>query len=135
MSRSVISRVLKHKLLLIKESFYKHIERLKIIFARLRAAGLKCNAHKCSFSLNYIPYLGYVITRGGIRPGINKLQCMMDLVRTITTAKAQVLIGMFQYYSDICTRRYHVLATLVEADNFPKGRKILWNCALEDSFK
>ena len=33
----------------IKISFYKDIEQLKIIFTRLCTAGLKFNAHKCSF--------------------------------------------------------------------------------------
>ena len=51
------------KLVLGKYSFENHIEQLRIIFSRLRAAGLKVNAHKCSFGLKAIPCLGYVITR------------------------------------------------------------------------
>ena len=50
-------------LILRKNSFEKHIEKPMIIFGRLRAAGLKVNAPKCSFGLKYIPYLGHVITR------------------------------------------------------------------------
>ena len=38
-------------LVLSKDSFEKHIGQLKIIFSRLRAAGLKVNAPKCSFGL------------------------------------------------------------------------------------
>ena len=48
-------------LVLSKERFEKHIDQLRIIFSRLRAAGLNVNAPKCSFGLNEIPYLGYVI--------------------------------------------------------------------------
>ena len=51
------------KLVLGKYRFENHIEQLRIIFSRLRAAGLKVNAHKCSFGLKAIPCLGYVITR------------------------------------------------------------------------
>ena len=43
---------------------------MKLIFARMGAAGLKFNAPKFSFGLNDIPYLGYVITTYGIKPGL-----------------------------------------------------------------
>ena len=45
-------------LVLGKDRFEKHIEQTRIIFGRLRAAGLKVNAPKCSFGLNNIPYIG-----------------------------------------------------------------------------
>ena len=38
---------------------------MRMIVGRLCAAGLKVNPSKCSFGLKEIPYLGYVITRGG----------------------------------------------------------------------
>ena len=55
-------------LVLGKDSFESHIEQLRIIFGRLRAAGLKFNVPKCSFGLNHIPCLGYVITKEVIKP-------------------------------------------------------------------
>ena len=42
---------------------------------------------------------------------------------------------MVQYYRDIWPRQSHILAPLTEAASGPKGRKILWNDALESSFK
>ena len=50
-------------LVLNKESLSNHIEKLRITFGRLRAAGLKVDANKFSFGLKEIPFLGYVITR------------------------------------------------------------------------
>ena len=42
---------------------------------------------------------------------------------------------MFQYYRDMWPRRSHILAPLTEVASGPKGIKILWNDALESSFK
>ena len=59
----------------------------------------------------------------------------MDLGQPDTTTEERALIGMVQYYRDMWPRRSHVLAPLTEAASSPKGRKILWNDALESSFK
>ena len=112
-------------LVLSKDIFEKHIGHLRIIFGRLHAAGLKVNAPTCSFVLEEIPYLGYVITREGIKYDPEKLQGIMDLGRPITTTEAQVLVGMVQYYKDMCPRWSHMLSPLTEADSGPKGRKLI----------
>ena len=122
-------------LVLGKAIFEKHIGQLRITFGRLRAAGLKVNAPKYNFGFKDIPYLGYVITREGIKPDPKKVQGVMDLVRPSTTTEAQALIGMVQYCRDMCPSRSHILAPLTEADSGPKVRKILQNGALYSSFK
>ena len=67
-----------------KYCFTKHIGKPRIIFGRLSAEGLKVNDTKCSFGLKDIPYLGYVITKKGIKPDPKKLQGIMDLGQTTT---------------------------------------------------
>ena len=59
----------------------------------------------------------------------------MDLGRPNTITEVRALMGMFHYYRDMWPRWYHILAPLTEVAIVPKGRKILWNDALEDSFK
>ena len=39
-------------LVLSKDCFTKHIEKLRLILCRLRAVGLKFNSPRCSFGLN-----------------------------------------------------------------------------------
>ena len=59
----------------------------------------------------------------------------MDIGRTTTTTEVQAHIGMFHCYSYMWTRWYPILSPMTEADSGAKSRKILWNGALEDSFK
>ena len=110
------------------------MEQLRIIFSRLRVEGLKYNAPKCSFGLNYIPYLGYAITREGIKTDPMKSQGIMDLGQPTITTELQELKGMVQYYRNMWPSRSHVLAPLIEAASGPKGGKLLWNGAVEISF-
>ena len=122
-------------LVLGKESLSKHLYKLSVIFDRLSAAGLKLNETKCSFGLKDNTQLGYVITRYGTKPYPKKVQGFMYLFRTTTITELRALIGMVQYYMNMWPRWYHALALLIEVAISPKGRKILWNYALEESFK
>ena len=65
-------------LVLGKDGFENHIEKLIIIFGRMRAAGLKVNAPKCSLGLKEIPYLGYVITRGLLN--LTRIKCKVSWI-------------------------------------------------------
>ena len=110
---------------MIKDCFKNHIDQLGIIFGRLRAAGLEVNASKCSLELKEITYLGYVITRGGIKPEPNKVQGIIYIRKPDTTTKVRALIGMVHYYMDMWPRRSHVLTPLTDAASGPKGKEIL----------
>ena len=121
-------------LVLSKGTFTDHIEQLRLCFRRIQAAGLKVNAKKCSFGLAEIPYLGYIITRQGIKPDPKKIQGILDLERPKTTTECRALLGLIQYYRDMWQRRSHILAPLTEASSGPKGRKIKWTDDLEQAF-
>ena len=92
----VIKTYINDILVLGKNSFGKHIQPLIILFGRLRAAGLKVNATKCSFGLKEITYLGYAITRKGIKPNPKKVKGVMNIGQPSTTTEARALIVMVQ---------------------------------------
>jgi hypothetical protein len=48
---------------------------------RLHEAGLKVNAVKSFFCTLEIEYLGYILTRGGIKPQQKKIQAILALNR------------------------------------------------------
>ena len=131
----MILRLSKHILLiylvLSKGSFYECIEKLSITFGRLCAACLKLNYSNFIFGLKYIPYLGYVITQGGAKPYMKKVQGILYVGRPTTRTKVRALIVVVQYYRDMFPRRSHILAPLKEAASGPKGRKIIWDDVLE----
>ena len=101
-----------------------HVEQIINIFPRIRKAGLKIKANKWSFLLKEIPYLGYVITREGVKTDPNKIQGIMNLQRHKKTTNCRNIIGMVQYYRDMCKRRSHVLETIMKASIGKKGNKI-----------
>ena len=45
-----------------------HLEHLRCLFDKLRAADLKLKEIKCNFLKKHIQYLGYIVSREGITP-------------------------------------------------------------------
>ncbi len=121
-------------LVLNKGTFKDHVDQLCTCFQRIRRAGLKINAKKCSFGLKEIPYLDYIITREGIKPDPKKVQGIMDLERPKITTDCRKLIGMVQYHRDMWKQHSHVLAPLTEASTGKKGKPIKWTDNLEQAF-
>ena len=51
-----------------KANLEDHLDKLKMVLTRLREAGLRINARKSSFCTFETEYLGYTLTRTGIKP-------------------------------------------------------------------
>jgi hypothetical protein len=56
-----------------------HLDKLKQVFIQLRNAGLKVNATKSIFYVHETEYLGYILTRGVIKPQPKKVQAILAL--------------------------------------------------------
>ncbi len=66
-------------LVVTKGSLDDHLGKLRQVFIRLRDAGLKIIATKSVFCAQETEYLGYILTRGGIKPQPNKVQAIIAL--------------------------------------------------------
>ena len=67
-----------------KGGLYQDIDQLRVIFVEMCTAVIQVNVTKCSFGLNDITYLGYIITWEGIKPYLNKVHGIMDIERPTT---------------------------------------------------
>ncbi len=64
-------------------------------------AGLKVNATKFVFYVQETEYLGYILTRGGIKPQPKKVQAILALNLPNNVKELQRFLGMVQYYRDV----------------------------------
>ena len=62
-----------------KLSLEDHLEKLEVVLGQLCEAGLKVNAAKSTFCALEIEYLGYILTRYGIKPESNKVQAKLGI--------------------------------------------------------
>ena len=78
-----------------------HLSKVETVLARLREAGLKVNAAKSFFCTHEIEYLGYILTREGIKPQPKKVQAILTLMLPSNVKELRYFLEMVQYYRDM----------------------------------
>ncbi len=95
-----------------KLSLEDHLEKLEEVLRQLCDAGLKVNAVKLIFCTLEIEYLGYVLTRDGIKLQSNKVQAILPIKPPTGVRQLRHFLGMVQYYRGLWARRSNMLAPL-----------------------
>jgi hypothetical protein len=95
-----------------KLSLEDHLEKLEEVLRQLCDAGLKVNAAKLTFCALEIEYLGYVLTRDGIKHQSNKVQAILVIKPPTGVKQLRHFLGMVQYYLDLWARWSKMLAPL-----------------------
>jgi hypothetical protein len=85
---------------------------METLLTRLRDTRLKVNAAKSSFCAHEIEYLGYILTREGIKPQPKKVQAILALNPPNNVKELRHFLGMVQYYRDMRARHSEMLVPL-----------------------
>ncbi len=101
-----------------RKSRKDHLEKPEEVLRCLHDVDFEVNAENSAFCALEIEYLGYTITRDGIKPQSNKLQAILAIQLPKGLKQLQHFLGMVQYYSDPWVRRSKILAPLTVC-NFP----------------
>ena len=88
-------------ILIASKTFSEHIQHIREVFQRLRAAGLRLKPKKCIFLRDEVPYLGHFISAHGIRPDPAK-EMMFPTPCDVTTVYQ--FIGFTTYYPQFLQR-------------------------------
>jgi len=101
-------------LVITKGTFDDHLVKIEKVFIRLQEARLRVNAPKCGFALHEIEYLGYLLTREGIKPQPEKVSAILAILPPKNVKELRSFLGVVQYYRDIWRRRSHLVSPLTD---------------------
>ncbi len=101
-------------LVITKGSLDDHLDKLKQVFIWLLDAGLKINTTKSVFCVQETEYLGYILTRGGIKPQPKMVQAILALNPPNNIKELWWFLGMVQYYRDMWQKQCEMLASLTD---------------------
>jgi hypothetical protein len=72
------------------------------------------NAAKLFFCTQETEYLGYILTRGGVKPRPKKVQAILKLNLPNNLKELRLFLGMVQYYRAMWVKRSEMLAPLTD---------------------
>ena len=85
-------------ILVYSENEENHIEHLRVVLTRLREHKLYAKFSKCEFWLCEVPFLGHVLSDGGIMVDPTKVQEVLDWKAPISVHEVRSFLGLTGYY-------------------------------------
>lgn len=113
-------------------SFDEHLEHLRLVLYKLRAAGLKLHPDKCTFCHKEVRYLGHVVSKDGVKPDPSKVRAISSYPEPKSIPELRRFLGMASYYRRFISRFSDIAHPLNYLTQ--KGVPFLWNDACQAAF-
>ena len=113
-------------------TFNKHLKHLEKVFIRLEDANLKIKPSKCSFFKEQIEYLGYTVSKEGLKPQPCKVEAVKKMSIPKNRKNIQVFIGMMGYYRRFIENFSKIGLPLFQL--LEKDTPFIWTNSCQNSF-
>ena len=110
-----------------------HLQQLRCLFKKLRAADLKLKEIKCNFLKKHIQYLGHIVSGEGITPLPEKLASIKRMFPPKTPKEVKQFLGLIGYYRKFVPR-FSDIARPINALT-SKDIEFKWTQQCQDSFE
>ena len=114
MTLEYVKTYLDNLLIITKSKLIDHLDKLKEVLTKLQSAGLKINSSKSTFCTFETEYLGYTLTKKGIKPHTNRIDSILALKPPTKVKELRTFPGMVQYYQDMWRSLSKMLTPLTD---------------------
>ena len=119
-------------ILVVGRTFDEHLENLRLVFERLRTAGLRIKPRKCHFGQKEVDYLGYTVSQDGLAPQSDKVAAVREFPIPVDLKSLRSFLGLASYY-----RRFIPQFSTVASPLHALTRKdvpFVWNSVCQEAF-
>ncbi|XP_070171491.1 uncharacterized protein, partial [Polyergus mexicanus] len=117
----------------------EHAVHLHTVFSRLKQFGMTINLSKCLFGKDEISFLGYLVSKQGIKPTSEKIKAIIDYKKHIFTIhELRRLIGIINFYRRClknAASHQAVLTNYLKDSRKRDKRLVTWTSEAEEAFK
>lgn len=119
--------------IIVTQTFEKHVEVVKEVFKRLIAAGLTLNREKCQFCRTELRYLGYVVDRTGLHVDPDKVNAILNIPTPTKVTEVRSIVGTASWYRRFIPNFSAIVSPLTELTK--KNVKFHWGERQEEAFR
>ena len=101
-------------ILIFSKTHQEHLKHLQVVFNKLREHGLKLKLKKCAFFQEETEYLGYIISKDGVKPDPKKVEVIRKLPEPKTVKEIRGFIGMCSYYRKLVPNFSKIAEPLIQ---------------------
>ena len=98
-------------------TFEQQIDKLQMVFQRLKEANLKLNPKKCNLFQREVKYLGHVVSAKGVSPDQEKVEAIQAWPRPMSITDVKSFLGLASYYCRFSAGFANIAAPLHECTN------------------
>lgn len=122
-------------LIIVSDTFEKHIAMLEKVFQQLRYAGLTINLKKSEFCKSRLRYLGFIVDEKGLRTDPNKVEAMTNFPKPKNAKEVKGFLGLTGYYRRFIKDFSTIAAPLNKITGTRKGvSNFAWSTEAENAF-
>ena len=110
----------------------QHLERCRIVFQRLRSAGLKLKVSKCNLVRDSVQFLGHIVSGEGVATDPEKIEKVRDWPQPRNLHDVKAFYGLCSYYRKFVQDFATVAAPLTRL--MRKEDKFVWDDGCDEAF-
>lgn len=119
-------------IIVLGETFEGHLENLREVFRRLRAANLQLNPDKCQFCRKSLKYLGHLVTSEGIQTDPDKVEAIQQIPTPRNVRDIRRFLGVASWYRRFVPDFSQIAAPLTRL--LKKQHRWKWTAEQDEAF-
>ncbi|MCG8077014.1 MAG: hypothetical protein JAY75_12315, partial [Candidatus Thiodiazotropha taylori] len=119
-------------IIIFSKTFETHLNDLREVFERLKAANLKLSPEKSRFFCKEVTFLGHRVSSDGISTDPEKVQSIRDWPKPTNVKEVRSFVGLASYYRKFCPSFASICKPLHKLTE--KNQPFVWNEEAQTAF-
>jgi hypothetical protein len=125
-SRNTFIVVYLDDILIYNNTWAEHLQHIQQVLHTLRQHKLYANLEKCSFDMDRVHYLGYIVDQHGLHVDLAKIQVIRDWPAPTTLTELQSFLGLANFYRRFMLVFSHISWALSQVTMGGGKEKFVW---------
>jgi hypothetical protein len=121
-------------ILIYNKTWDEHLQHIQQVLHTLRQHKLYANLEKCSFGMDRVHYLGYIIDQHGVHVDLAKIQVICDWPAPTTLTELQSFLGLANFYHRYVLGFSHIAWALSQITRGGGKAKFAWGQSQQQAF-